>query len=237
MPPTLTFNNSVRNYSYLSPEIFGTATASNQIRVSVNDAISGERDDAVAYTSNAASISRKMPQPLEAKNPTIAFGVNGEKAAINVLKSIDENTVLPLTISTPKAGNYSLKFLADNTSLPVYLKDAVTGTYTDVKETGEVFITTTATETTNKYSIVFSAPTVEAANAYNVYAKANNIIVTNPSTTGATIVVYNTLGQQVARTKMTGTTTTIPVSSTNSHYVVKILDHKGANVVKQVIIK
>ena len=234
---TLTFNNSVRSYSYLCPEIFGTATSSNQIRVSVNDATSGETDEAVAYTSNAASISRKMLQPLEAKNPTIAFEVKGTKAAIDVIKTVDANTVLPLTINTPKAGSYSLKFTAINTSLPVYLKDAVNGTYTDVKANGEVFITTTATETANRYSLVFTSPIAEIASAYNVFAKANNIVVTNPATTGATIVVYNTLGQQVAKAIATSTTTTIPVSSTSAHYVVKILDNKGANVVKQVIIR
>ena len=234
---TFTFNNSVRSYSFLSPEIFGTNTAANQIRVSVNDAVSGETDEAVAYTSNAASVSRKMAQPLEAKNPTIAFDVNGTKAAIDVIKTVDANTVLPLTISTPKAGSYTLKIAANNTTLPVYLKDAVAGTYTDVKANGEVFITTTATETANRYSLVFSQPIVEANNAYNVFAKANSIIVTNPVNTGATIVVYNTLGQQVARTIATSNTTTITVSSTSAHYVVKIMDNKGANVVKQVIIR
>jgi len=234
---TLTFDNSVRNYSYLSPEIFGTLTASNQIRVSVSDAVSGETDEAVAYTSNTASISRKMQQPLEALNPTIAFDVNRTKVAINTLKSIDESTVLPLTITTPKAGNYTLKFTAHNTSLPVYLKDAVTGTLTDVKANSEVFITTTATETANRYSIVFSAPIAEANNAYNVFAKANSIVVSSHNTTGATILVYNTLGQQVAKAIATSTTTTIPVSSTASHYVVKILDNKGTNVVKHVIVK
>ena len=155
---TLTFDNSVRNYSFLSPEIFGTNTAANQIRVSVNDAVSGETDEAVTYTSSAASISRKMLQPLEAKNPTIAFDVNGTKAAIDVIKTYDANTVLPLTISTPKTGSYTLKIAANNTTLPVYLKDAVTGTYTDVKATDEVSITTTATETANRYSLVFANP-------------------------------------------------------------------------------
>ncbi len=235
---TLTFNNSVRNYTYLSPAIFGINTVSNHIRVSVNDAVSGESDEAVAYTNfNAASISRKMVQPIEASNPTIAFDVNGVKAAINSLKLFDEKTVLPLTITTPKTGNYTLKIAVENTSLPLYLKDAFNGTLTDVKASGEVFITTTATETSNRFSLVFKAPITDVTAAYNVFAKANNIVVTNPATTGATIVVYNTIGQQVARAMMTSTTTTIPVSSTSLHYVVKILDNKGANVVKQVVIK
>ena len=234
---TLTFKNSVRNYSYLSPAIFGTSSSTDEIRVSVNDLVSGETDEAVAYTSSSASISRKMQQPLEAMNPTIGFNVNGTMVAINTLKGIDANTELPLVISTPVAGNYSLKFTANNLSLPVYLKDAVTGTYTDVKANGEVFITTTATETANRYSLVFSQPIAEAASSYNVFAKANNIVVTNPANTGATIVVYNTLGQQVAKAIATSTTTTITVSLISAHYVVKIMDSKGANVVKQVIVK
>ena len=178
-----------------------------------------------------------MLQPIEAKNATIAFDVNGEKAAIDVIKSIDANTILPLTISTPKVGNYTLKVSANNTTLPVYLKDAVLGTFTDVKANSEVFITTTATETANRFSLVFSAPISEAANNYSVFAKANSIVVTNPSSNGAMIVVYNELGQQVARAIMNSTTTIIPMSSTSAHYVVKIMEAKGANVVKQVIIR
>ncbi len=234
----LTFNNSVRNYTYLSPVIFGANAVANHIRVSVNDAMSGESDEVVTYTNSyAASFSKKMAQPIEATNPTIAFDVKGTKAAINVLKDVEVNSELPLIISTPVAGNYTLKIAANNTTLPVYLKDAFNGTLTDVKLTGEVLITTTATETANRFSLVFKAPTQELNAAYNVFTKANNIVVTNPATTGATIVVYNTLGQQVASVIMTSTTTSIPVNSTSSHYVVKILDNKGAIVVKQVIIK
>ncbi len=235
---TLTFDNSIRRYNYLSPEIFGANSVENQIRVSVVDAVSGESDEAVAYTnSHVASFSRKMAQPLGATNPTIAFEVKGTKAAINVLKTIDAETELPLVVNTPVAGSYTLKFAADKTNLPVYLKDAFNGTLTDIKATGEVFISTTTVETANRFSLVFKAPKTDLTANYSVYAKSNSIVVTNAVVSGATIVVYNALGQQVARSIMSGTTQIIPVSSTSAHYVVKILDSKGANVVKQVVMK
>ena len=234
---TLSFNNTLRNYTNLTPSIFGTGTVANQINVSVNDLSSGESDEAIAYTGFEENQSRKMEQPLEAMNPTISFDVNGTKASINIIKDINTETVLPLNVSTPVTGSYSLKFEIKNTQLPVYLKDALNGTLTDVKSVGEVFITTTAVETVNRFSIVFKAPKVLVQDGYIVYAESNNIVVTNPVRTGATIVVYNTLGQLVAKTVMNGNSITLPMSTTSSHYVVKILESSGGNVVKQVIIK
>ena len=157
---SLRFDNSVRTYNYTSPEIFGTKSdAINTLRISIKDANSGTTDEAVAYTSYNTGYSRKMAQPQGANNATIAFDIQGEKAAINVVTSMDSKSELPLSISTPKAGTYTLSLNSKGISLPVYLKDAVTGTYTELS--GSTTITTTATETSGRYSLVFSQPTVD----------------------------------------------------------------------------
>ena len=152
---TLNFDNSVRTYNYTSPEIFGKKLdATNTLKLSIKSIESKVSDEAVAYTSHQASFSRKMPQPATATNPTIAFDVKGTKAAINVLTAIDSKTELPITILTPKAGNYTLSLNTKGIDLPVYLKDGFKGTYTELL--GNITITTTATETSGRYSIVFS---------------------------------------------------------------------------------
>ena len=157
---TLNFDNTVRNYSYTNPEIFGTkSTAASSLKISIKDEAARTTDEAVAYTSNQAGFSRKMAQPATATNATIAFDVNGTKAAINTLTAIDSKTELPITVLTPKAGTYTLSLNAKNINLPVYLKDAVTGTYTDLS--ASTTITTTASETAGRYSLVFKQPTVD----------------------------------------------------------------------------
>ena len=154
----LNFDNSVRNYSYTSPQIFGTKTAAT-LRLSIKATNSTTTDEAVAYTSHQASFSRKMPQPATATNATIAFDVKGTKAAINVLTAIDSKTELPITVLTPKAGTYTLSLNTKNINLPVYLKDGLTGSYTDLS--ASTTITTSAKETSGRYSLVFSQPTVD----------------------------------------------------------------------------
>ena len=194
---TLTFDNSVRNYSTLSPVIFGKSTINNLIRISVNDNVSGESDEAITYTSFAASTSRKMLQPLEATNPTIAFSVNGAKASINTLKEIDSTTELQLVINTPIVGSYTLKFDINNTTLPVYLKDAVTGTYTDVKTTRDVAIITTSTETANRFSVVFAKAIPDNEYPITVYPNPSSGSATVKGSHIATIQVIDNLGRVV----------------------------------------
>ena len=157
---TLNFDNSVRNYNYTSPEIFGAkSNAANTLRLSIKDVNAGTTDEAVAYTSYKEGFSRKMLQPTEATNATIAFDVKGTKAAINVLTNIDSKTELPISILTPRAGTYTLNLSTKNINLPVYLKDAVTGTYTDLS--AATTITTNAKETVGRYSLVFKQSTVD----------------------------------------------------------------------------
>ncbi len=192
---TLKFDNSVRTYDFLSPEIFGSKSATtNTLRLSIKDELAGTTDEAVAYTNYKAGYSRKIAQPEGATNATIAFEVEGKKAAINKLTSIDSKTELPITISTPKAGTYTLAINTKNINLPVYLKDAVTGTYTDLSVA--TTITTTAKETAGRYSLVFKQPTVYRL-PLTVYPNPskNNIIVNGSHI--ASVQVVDNLGKVV----------------------------------------
>ena len=159
---TLNFDNTVRTYSFNSPEVFGTKSEPvNTLRISINEPNAISKDEAVAYTSNQPSFSRKMALPATATNPTIAFDVKGTKAAINVVTSIDSKTELPITVLTPIVGTYSLNLNTKNINLPVYLKDAVTGIFTDLKANSTVSVTTTTKETSGRFSLVFTTPTVD----------------------------------------------------------------------------
>jgi len=178
---TLNFDNTVRTYSYTNPEIFGTQStaATSTLRISIKDESARTTDEIVAYTSNQAGFSRKMAQPATATNATIAFDVNGTKAAINTLTAIDSKTELPITVLTPRAGTYTVSLSTKNINLPVYLKDNVTGTYTDLSATAS--ITTTASETAGRYSLVFAPLTtydsrLTTITAYPNPAKSNVVI-------------------------------------------------------------
>ena len=195
---TLKFDNTVRTYNYTNPEIFGSnSTAASTLRISIKDEAARTTDEAVAYTSNQAGFSRKMAQPATATNATIAFDVNGTKAAINTLTAIDSKTELPVTILTPKAGAYTISLNTKNINLPVYLKDAVTGTYTDLSSS--TTITTTSKETSGRYSLVFAPLTtydsrLTTITAYPNPAKSN---VEISGTHIASVQVVDNLGRVV----------------------------------------
>ena len=193
----LNFDNSVRNYDYTSPEIFGTKSNTTSLRLSIKSPNATTIDEAVAYTSYKAGFSRKMPQPATATNPTIAFDVRGTKAAINVLTAIDSKTELPITVLTPKAGTYTLALSTKNSNQPVYLKDAVTGTYTDLSSS--TTITTTTCETAGRYSLVFSKPEQLSVNSKQLTVFPNpskDKVVINGSHIASVEVVDN-LGRVV----------------------------------------
>ena len=194
---TLNFNNSVRTYTYTSPEIFGAkSNAVNMIRLSIKDAVAKTTDEAVVYTSYRESFSKKMAQPAGATNATIAFDVKGTKAAINVLRSIDSKTELPITLLTPKAGTYAISLNTKNIDLPVYLKDAVTGTYTDLSANATVTVTTSAKETAGRYSLVFKQSTVDRL-PITVYPNPAKSVVTVKGNHIASVQVIDNLGRVV----------------------------------------
>ena len=194
---TLNFNNSVRTYTYTNPEIFGAkSNAVNMIRLSIKDAVAKTTDEAVVYTSYRESFSKKMAQPAGATNATIAFDVKGTKAAINVLRSIDSKTELPITLLTPKAGTYAISLNTKNIDLPVYLKDAVTGTYTDLSANATVTVTTSAKETAGRYSLVFKQSTVDRL-PITVYPNPAKSVVTVKGNHIASVQVIDNWGRVV----------------------------------------
>jgi hypothetical protein len=137
-----------------------------------------------------------MAQPAGATNATIDFVVKGTKAAINVLRSIDSKTELPITLLTPKAGTYTISLNTKNIDLPVYLKDAVTGTYTDLSANATVTVTTSAKETAGRYSLVFKQSTVDGL-PITVYPNPAKSVVTVKGNHIASVQVIDNLGRVV----------------------------------------
>ncbi len=225
----LTFNNSIRTTD-LSPTFFSTQQH-KQLRLQlVNPANLSETDEVVAYTKAGIAqpvASVKPPMPAEATNASLSFVHEGKPAAIEALADFKAGDELALNISTPVAGMYLLKVGEFNHNIPAYLKDAKTGNLTELKAGAEIAIATEATTTNTRYSVVFGRPAAAVAaanNAYKVFAAKKAIQVTSAvAVSNAKVVVYNTLGQQIAIATMNGTRLTIPVSaSTNAAYVVKI---------------
>ena len=208
---TLNFDNTVRNYSYTNPEIFGTkSTAASSLKISIKDEAARTTDEAVAYTSNRAGFSRKMAQPATATNATIAFDVNGTKAAINKLTAIDSKTELPITVLTPRAGTYTVSLSTKNINLPVYLKDAVTGTYTDLSAN----TTITASETEGRYSLVFSMPNSIVKSQLLIYPNPVKSVATIKGNHIALVQVIDNIGRVVENVSLKNVTNpTLSVSS------------------------
>ncbi len=234
----LTFNNSIRTTD-VNPTFFGTAQL-KQLRLQiVNPANLAETDEVVAYTKAGIATpvaSVKPPMPAEATNASLSFVYEGKQAAIEAVADFKAGDELALNISTPIAGVYLLKVGEYNNSLPAYLKDAKTGSFTELKAGTEIAVATEATTSNTRYSVVFGRPAAAVAaanNTFKVFAAKKAIQVTNAvAVSNAKVVLYNTLGQQIATATMNGTSLTIPLNAqTNATYLVKIAGETVAKVI------
>lgn len=217
---TLTFEESDK--ATTSTNVFKTDNASlSNLTVALYEpnelAIGGYSIDAMkaVFSSDFTNeIGLGDATKLEAAGENMAWFRNNTKLAIDALAPLtntDELLVKTLRLGANK--NYTFKIETANfdTTLTPYLVDNFLNIQTEIT-TSQAFLASFATTTNaasyseNRFKIVFTNSTLNSnsftyqINLYPNPSKGNGFNLQLPSTTQATVKLYNTLGQEIGLT-------------------------------------
>jgi hypothetical protein len=244
---TFTMNNTVRTGT--SGTFFGPSRSSldNEIRLYLTNGANS--DEIVTYTDPQAT-NGFDPEYDAVKIPAgstvnIGYRMAGHDYAINVMNSIDSQTILPLSVYVSDSGSYSLTATSVNvTGMKAYLRDARTGTMTDLTA-GVISLTLAGGQTdSTSYSIVFKTlpststgiVTLNEETAPHIYSSGNTVYVKRQNATEATIMVSNVLGQEVKELSTSTEQTTFELPANQPWYaIVKVTEGEKVSVAKVLI--
>lgn len=256
-PSTITVTNAMRyaqdqttNGNKLkAPAV--NATAQQLLRLQVTNGTNSD-ESIIAFNANASDAydrydSHKMANN-EATLPEIYTLAGSDQLAINCLKSLTSNEVIPLGFTTGEANTFTLKVTqADNfdADTKIILKDNVQNTERDLTDGTPYSFTSDITSSADRFSIVFrsaSATTGLDSNADNnplflVYRGSNNRIKINYNgnlSTDVTVSVYNTVGQKLQSKRITSTNTEMTALCSGVYLVSVTTD--GKSITKKVIL-
>lgn len=253
---TLYFEDNMRSHAGTTenpgPNPLKAPAAKNSefplLRLQVSNGINS--DEAVIYSYAAATNgydfydSPKMMNN-DAAIPEIYTTLNNQPIVINVMNSIPLDTEIGLGFVPGNATSFSIR-ANEISNLPsdvkVILKDnANNGTETDLTDGVTTYEFSPATITGDRFSLIFrSAGSVSGIEnpadlKMMVYSNAKNqltVLYNNAINDASTVSVYNAVGQQLIRQRLTGTSTVLNGTFTSGVYVVKV-----NNVIRKIIVE
>jgi hypothetical protein len=163
--------------------------------------------------------------------PQIYSTAYNDMLSINTLPSVETNNVVPVAFRAGVSGNYAINASGiesfDN-STPIWLEDKVLNTAVDFRTNTSYTFNYTAGSNDNRFLLHFKSAfgINDPSNLkINVYAYDQTIYVNLPQVgMNGNIVVYNALGQEVARKTIDGKQfNTIHMGNTNANYIVKVV--------------
>ena len=215
---TLTFTNSMRSHANptdvtTTPLKAPTQIAQELLRLQISDGIS--RDETVIYTnSNADNSYDNYDSPKMSNNivsiPEIYTQIGTEQLAINGMNAIPYDTEIALGFTTGQSNAFIIKasqFSNFAAGTQIILRDKVLNTEQDLTIADYSF-SSDAVSTTNRFTLVFKAPTVttginQGSNNNNWILLSNNQIIVNGVNNESTVVVYNEMGQILISERLT----------------------------------
>lgn len=152
--------------------------------------------------------------------PQIYTKVGAENLAINALPS---TTSVPMGFVANGTGTYTIEAIETSEFENVVLEDLSNGVQTDLLAGSYTFDYTTS-NTEHGFVIHFTPLGTNelAANSINIWAANQTIYVQAPATKGD-IAVYNMMGQVVVKTAIVPGLNEIPMNTSNTYYIVKVL--------------
>jgi hypothetical protein len=150
--------------------------------------------------------------------PQIYTKAGSENLAINVLPA---TTSVPMGFIANGAGSYTIEAIETSEFENVVLEDLSNGVQTDLLAGSYTFDYTSGE---HGFVIHFTPLGTNelAANSINIWAANQTIYVQAPATKGD-IAVYNMMGQVVAKTAIVPGLNEIPMNTSNTYYIVKVL--------------
>lgn len=214
----------------------GTNTDETLIYFDANASNGYDRYDSPKMSNNNAAI------------PEIYTIAGTEQLVINGLKSISENTEMPLGFTTGQSNTFSLKATEFNNfeaGLKVYIKDNLLNVEQELTSSTEYSFTTNPTTTNSRFTLIFKSnstttdinETVFSKQNVLVYNENNQIVVNCPGDliNKSFVVVYNTYGQMLLFKTITSPVSVLNIQLSSGVYLVKI-SNSGKIVTKKIII-
>jgi hypothetical protein len=161
------------------------------------------------------------------------YTMGGNNLSINVLP---ETEMVPAGFKAGVPGEYTIS-IKEVTGMPnVVLEDIVTGIKTDLL-TGFYTFNYNINDPDNRFIIHFTPLAIgeNDADLINIYSSNMDVYVAVPSNTTGDIVVYNLIGQEVARTVISDVLNKVTLQK-SAYYVVKVMSDESV-VTKKVFVK
>lgn len=251
----LIFTNAMRNHAnptgVTTTPLKAPSVATQAItRLKING--NTGTDETVLYFNTAASNSfddydsRKMFEDVNITTPEIYTQLGSEKLVINGLNAVQYETEIPLGFITKQAGDFSIsasEISNFETGTRLILKDKLyPNQETELStEMAYNFSVSAATVSSNRFSLLFRAPSVatglstaEKLNAQVFVNAANQITIIAPEK--VKYGIYNTMGQYVEGGITTSDIQTLNSKFTAGVYIV-LLSGNAKELTTRVIIK
>ena len=221
---SLGFTNSMRSHRGSTNPLKAPAeTKSIQQVLRLQVSNSTNTDETVLYFNpNASNEYDAFDSPKMSNNspsiPEIYTEAGSEQLVINGLSAIPYDVEIPLGFSTLSPGEFSMKASQINnfdSGTQIVLKDYVNPgnpLITNLNDGNSYSFASGATNRTNRFSLIFHAPSVATDINSNlveswISSDVNGNLKVNGSLNGQTsITVYNTIGQRLISKNLTSTT-------------------------------
>jgi len=179
--------------------------------------------------------------------PEIYTVTGNEELVINTLKTIPYNSTMNLGFRPGKSGQFTLsatEIQQLDSEVDLILKDNVTGDETELSEGASYTFSSDNTVTNDRFSILFKSTgsttnlNENATGTIYVSANANRqlIIATDKALSpSATVTVYTTVGQRIAKRPLTGTSTLINTPLDKGVYLLIVEDAGKQTSLKAII--
>ena len=160
------------------------------------------------------------------------YSVENGMMAIN---SLPATNAVPVGVKAGVPGEFTITATETSEFTVVILEDLLTGAITDLKSNSYTF---NYDMNLDSRFIVHFAPLAvgeNPADLINIYSSQKDVYVSVPANTEGEIVVYNIMGQEVARTIITDVINKVTLDN-SAYYVVKVMSNESV-VTKKVFVK
>ncbi len=225
---TLTLDNSMRS-TY--PGIWLKEEIRNLLALQV----SGNDFEDIAYVRFLHEATNSYDRDWDAYK---CFGLNADVPEIyttsnNFKYSIlarPSASVIPVIVTCGKSGAYTIEAIEVNDMENIMLEDMQTGQEINILEESYTFNYVADPNPLNpkiEYNFLLHFNTLGTISELNeitsIYSTSQKIIIDLPKSYNGEIVVFNMMGQEVARNSIAQGLNSIPVYNNNSYYVVQII--------------
>jgi hypothetical protein len=239
----LTVNDNAREHS---DQIFlkNASQLNNILKLKISNGISS--DEAVVYFDmlNQLNTGSLKWMSMAAESPNLYMPKNNQNYAVNILPSLNSNTVIPLNLAAGINGNYSLTWQHTDSfesNMNILLEDIQQHVFTDLRNNSVYTFNANIADNPSRFLLHFNNSInnipIEKTDQTLIYAYGNTIYVSYTDTRDASIELYNVSGQLLYERTINNSRHEIPLNLPNGIFFVKFSGQQKSTYQKIVIQK